>query len=201
MWMDQQEEDWITNADKRIRIIQEIKGINVGVVGALGSDLLIKKIAEKYKSYEKFLFIGRQYNYPVALEGALKMKELCYNYAEGFAAAELKHGPLALVDKKTVAVVINNDQRQQIKMGSTMEEIKSRGGKIINIDYRKKSKDIELISPSEIVDDNIVVPSVCSCLSPMVSVITLQLFAYHSAIARGKNVDRPRNLAKSVTVE
>ena len=201
MWMDQQQEDWITNADKRKTIISSIKELNNSIIQALNNDVFISKIASKYKSYNKFLFIGRQYNYPVALEGALKMKELCYNYAEGYAAAELKHGPLALVDKKTVAIVINNDPRQQIKMGSTMQEIKSRGGKIINIDYERKTKDLELIAPSELVDDNIVVPNICSCLSPMLSVIPLQLLAYHSAIARGKNVDRPRNLAKSVTVE
>ena len=104
------------------------------IIATLKNDKQIKKIARKYKSYEKFLFIGRQYNYPVAIEGALKMKELCYNYAEGYAAAELKHGPLALVDNKTAAVIINNDVKQQIKMNSTVQEIKSRGGKIINID-------------------------------------------------------------------
>ena len=129
------------------------------------------------------------------------MKELCYNYAEGFAAAELKHGPLALVDNKTVAVIINNDIKQQIKMNSTMEEIKSRGGKIINIDYAKATNDDLLTKPDEMIDDNIIIPNICSCLSPVLAVIPLQLLAYHSAILRGKNVDRPRNLAKSVTVE
>jgi len=201
MWIDQQQEDWITHAELRKYIVNDISKIENKIKATLKKDKEIKKIAKKYKEYEKFLFIGRQYNYPVAIEGALKMKELCYNYAEGFAAAELKHGPLALVDDKTVAVIINNDIKQQIKMNSTMEEIKSRGGKIINIDYAKATNDDLLTKPDEMIDDNIIIPNICSCLSPILAVIPLQLLAYHSAILRGKNVDRPRNLAKSVTVE
>ena len=201
MWIDQQQEDWITHAELRKYIIGDISKIKNKIIATLKNDKQIKKIARKYKSYEKFLFIGRQYNYPVAIEGALKMKELCYNYAEGYAAAELKHGPLALVDNKTAAVIINNDVKQQIKMNSTVQEIKSRGGKIINIDYAKATDDDILIEPNRIIDDNIIIPNICSCLSPMLAVIPLQLLAYHSAVLRGKNVDRPRNLAKSVTVE
>ncbi len=201
MWIDQQQSDWITHAELRKYIIKDIHGIEEKIRDALAVDMQIEKIAKRYKDYEKFIFIGRQYNYPVAIEGALKMKELCYNYAEGFAAAELKHGPLALVDKKTAAIIINNDTKQQIKMNSTVEEIKSRGGKIINIDYERSTPDAILKEPSEKVDDNIVIPNICSCLSPVLGVIPLQLLAYYSAIVRGRNVDRPRNLAKSVTVE
>lgn len=193
MWIDQQQSDWITHADMRRYIVSDMKDITAHIITILSQAEDIRKIANKYKSYNKFLFIGRQYNYPVALEGALKMKELCYNYAEGYAAAELKHGPIALVDKKTVCIIINNDIKQKMKMNSTIEEIKSRGGKVINVDC----DDEYLVN----IDDSIIIPKVASCLSPVLSVIPLQLMAYYSAIARKKNVDRPRNLAKSVTVE
>ena len=200
LWM-QQQLDKNIYTEMRKYIISDMKKLSDKMSAILKIDNKIRDIADKYKKYERFLFIGRQYNYPVALEGALKMKELCYNHAEGYAAAELKHGPIALVDKKTVAIVINNDIKQQIKMESTIREIRSRGGKIINIDYEKRSTDLLVISPSDLIDDNIIVPNIASCLSPVLSVVPLQLFAMHSAIERGKNVDRPRNLAKSVTVE
>ena len=200
LWI-QQNCDQDVYTEIRKRIITGLRDIDDNILKVLHLDTQIEYIAKKYSSYNRFLFIGRQYNYPVALEAALKMKEICYNHAEGYAAAELKHGPLALVDNRTVAVVVNNDITQKIKMNSTIQEIKSRGGKIINIEYSKKTTDDMLTNPEEIIDDNIVVPNTVSCLTPIVSVVPLQLLAFYSAIARGKNVDRPRNLAKSVTVE
>jgi len=200
LWIQQQEGGDIYT-EQRKAILSDVGKISDSIIKILHIDKQIHNIAKKYKNYDRFLFVGRQYNYPVALEGALKMKELCYNHAEGYAAAELKHGPIALVDDKTATIVINNDIKQQIKMDSTIREIKSRGGKIINIDYARKTSDLMLISPSELIDENIVVPNIISSLSPILSVVPLQLFAFYSAIEREKNVDRPRNLAKSVTVE
>jgi glucosamine--fructose-6-phosphate aminotransferase (isomerizing) len=194
MWMGQDRDDWINRIDQYVYILEDLQKMESYIKQVLRVNACVSKIAKKYKKYNKFLFIGRQYNYPVALEGALKMKELCYNYAEGFAAAELKHGPLALVDHQTVAIVLNNDTKQQIKMENTISEIKSRCGKIISIENKDNPN-------NDNADDRIIVPTVASCLSPIMSVIPLQLFAYHSAILRKKNVDRPRNLAKSVTVE
>lgn len=193
MWIGQEMDDWRYNLDKYVYISGELQNIHKYIAKTIKSNTSISKISKKYKTYDKFLFVGRQYNYPIALEGALKMKELCYNYAEGYAAAELKHGPLAIVDDKTVAVVLNNDISQQNKMCNTINEIKSRGGKIITIDNN--------IDNNILADDTIIVPATASCLSPIVGVIPMQLLAYHSAILRKKNVDRPRNLAKSVTVE
>tara|TARA_B100002019_G_scaffold291249_1_gene310885 strand:+ start:2012 stop:3859 length:1848 start_codon:yes stop_codon:yes gene_type:complete len=194
LWISQNDyhNDHVYNETRKM-LIQHINDIDVLVSKSLFTDGKMLAIAKELKDVNKFIFIGRQYNYPVALEGALKMKELCYNHAEGYAAAELKHGPIALVDDNTVAIAVNNNVRQTDKMNSNIQEIKSRGGRIINIDCSKNT--------STDVDYNIQIPIVHSCLSPIMSVVPLQLFAYHSAVFRGKNVDRPRNLAKSVTVE
>lgn len=155
----------------------------------------IKKVARKYASAKNFLFLGRKYNFPIALEGALKLKEISYIHAEGYGAGEMKHGPLALIDENfpTLAIVPNDSVRD--KMLSNIKEIQARRGKVIVI---ATSGDQEIAG---LVDDVIYIPETIEMLSPILTVIPLQLFAYHVAVALGRDVDKPRNLAKSVTVE
>lgn len=155
----------------------------------------IKKLAEKYAQSRDFLFIGRNYLYPCALEGALKLKEISYIHAEGCSAGEMKHGPLAMIDKAfpTIALACNGPLLE--KTLSNIEEIKARGGPIIAIASEGNE------SVSKLADNVIYVPKVREQLQPLLVVIVLQLFAYHMAVTKGLNVDRPRNLAKSVTVE
>ncbi len=155
----------------------------------------IKKIAVKYARAKNFLFLGRKYNFPIALEGALKLKEISYIHAEGYGAGEMKHGPLALIDKNfpTMAIVPNDSVRD--KMLSNIKEIQAREGKVIVI-ATEGDKEI-----AQLVDDVIYVPATIEMISPILTVIPLQLFAYHVAVALGRDVDKPRNLAKSVTVE
>ena len=155
----------------------------------------IKKIADKYKDARDFLFIGRRYSYPVALEGAIKLKEISYVHAEGYGAGEMKHGPLAMIDEKFPTLAIIPSDSVYEKTISNMIEIKARKGPLIAIategDERVK----------EITNDVIYIPKTIEQLSPILSGIVVQLFAYHFAAEKGLNVDRPRNLAKSVTVE
>ncbi len=155
----------------------------------------IKKIAEKYKDYSNFLYIGRKYSYPVALEGALKLKEISYIHAEGYSAGEMKHGPLALIDENfpTFAVCLNDSVRD--KMLSNIEEIKARRGRVIAL-ATKGDKEV-----ADLVDDVIYIPQTKEVVSPIVSVVPLQMFAYYVAHLRGLDVDQPRNLSKCVTVE
>lgn len=155
----------------------------------------IKKIAAKYKDARDFLFIGRRYSYPAALEGALKLKEVSYVHAEGYGAGEMKHGPLAMIDANfpTVAVVPQDSVYE--KTLSNIIEIKTRKGPVIAVATEGNTE------IAKIVDDVMYIPKVIEQLSPVLSVIVLQLFAYHFAAEKGLNVDRPRNLAKSVTVE
>lgn len=155
----------------------------------------IKKIAEKYAAAKNFLFLGRKYNFPIALEGALKLKEISYIHAEGYGAGEMKHGPLALIDENfpTMAIVPNDSVRD--KMLSNLKEIQARQGRVIAI---ATEGDEEM---AELVDDVIYVPATIEMLSPILAVVPLQLFAYHVAVTLGRDVDKPRNLAKSVTVE
>jgi glucosamine--fructose-6-phosphate aminotransferase (isomerizing) len=160
---------------------------------SLSSD--IKKIASKYSSSNNFLFLGRGLNYPSALEGALKLKEISYIHAEGYPGAEMKHGPIALIDLHFPTLAIATDTENYTKMISNIQEIKARSGKVIAI-INESDKKIRKLA-----DDYIVVPDMHDILSPVVSAIPLQLFAYHVALLRDCNVDQPRNLAKSVTVE
>jgi len=155
----------------------------------------IKKIAEKYKNYKDFWFIGRKYNYPIALEGALKLKEISYLHAEGSAGGELKHGPLALIDENCPTIAICPSDSVYEKMISNIEEIKARRGKVIAIASEGNEK------IKEIVDDVIYIPKTLEILTPILSVIPLHLFAYYLALKLGRNIDKPKNLAKSVTVE
>jgi glucosamine--fructose-6-phosphate aminotransferase (isomerizing) len=155
----------------------------------------VKHIAEKYFQVDNFLYLGRQYLYPVALEGALKLKEISYIHAEGYPAAEMKHGPIALVDADTPSVFLIPRGHVFEKVMSNLEEIKARGGPVIAI----ASEGDEDVAAKA--DDVIHVPDVADWLQPLVTAVPLQLLAYHVAVLRGCDVDRPRNLAKSVTVE
>ena len=162
---------------------------------ALKANEIIKKIANIYKEAPNFLYLGRGFNFPVALEGALKLKEISYIHAEGYPAAEMKHGPIALIDEDMPIVVIATKYGHYEKIVSNVQEIKSRNGKIIAIvsEGDKQVKDIA--------DHVIEVPVSLELLSPLLTTIPLQLLSYHIAVLLNKNVDQPRNLAKSVTVE
>ena len=155
----------------------------------------INKMAQKYKNASDFLYLGRGLNFPVALEGALKLKEISYIHAEGYPAAEMKHGPIALVDRNMPNVFIVPKDKTYDKIISNIEEIKSRKGKIIIV---TDSKDKIL---RDLADDLILIPKTNQYLFVILATIALQLFSYFIALAKGCNVDQPRNLAKSVTVE
>jgi glucosamine--fructose-6-phosphate aminotransferase (isomerizing) len=155
----------------------------------------IKNIAEKYKNFKNFLFIGRKYSFPIALEGALKLKEISYLHAEGMAGGELKHGPLALIDENFPTIAICPLDSVYDKMISNIKEIKARGGKVLAI---ATQGDEEI---KKMVDDVIYIPKTLEILTPLLSIIPLHLFAYYMAVLLGYDVDKPRNLAKSVTVE
>jgi glucosamine--fructose-6-phosphate aminotransferase (isomerizing) len=144
---------------------------------------------------KNFLYLGRGYNFPVALEGALKLKEISYIHAEGYPAAEMKHGPIALIDEKMPVVFIAPHDRTYEKIMSNIQEVKARRGRVIAI-VNEEEKNI-----SQLADYLICVPQTLDLFSPILSVIPLQLLAYYIAVLRGCNVDQPRNLAKSVTVE
>ncbi len=178
-----------------LRIIEELSALPAHVEEALDTNDDARRIAAKYASCDNFLYLGRQYNFPTALEGALKLKEISYIHAEGYPAAEMKHGPIALVDEHTPSVFIVPQGGVYHKVISNMEEIKARGGPVIAVVDKEDSHAVELA------DDVIRVPAVPEFLQPIVTAIPLQLLAYHAAILRGCDVDKPRNLAKSVTVE
>jgi glucosamine--fructose-6-phosphate aminotransferase (isomerizing) len=155
----------------------------------------IRDIAAVYARYENFLFIGRKYNYPIALEGALKLKEISYVHAEGCAAGEMKHGFIAMIDEEFPTLCMATKDTTYDKTMSNMQEIKSRGGKIIAIATEGNT---EIAS---IADDVIYTPANLDFLQPIPAAVALQLFAYYFAVERGCDIDQPRNLAKSVTVE
>ena len=161
----------------------------------LESSDLIKNIAETYKNHRNFLYLGRGIQFPVALEGALKLKEISYIHAEGYPAAEMKHGPIALIDENMPVVFIATRDEVYQKVVSNMQEVKARNGKIIAI-ATEGDQEIENYA-----DHVIYIPVVRKIVSPLLTVIPLQLLAYHIAVLRGCHVDQPRNLAKSVTVE
>jgi glutamine---fructose-6-phosphate transaminase (isomerizing) len=177
------------------QIIQALEALPKKIDSILTQNDAIKKIAEKYADSKNFFFLGRQYNFPVALEGALKLKEISYIHAEGYPAAEMKHGPIALIDDQTPSVVLIPRDSMQEKTFSNLQEIKARKGPIIAL---ATEGDVEVAKKA---DDVIYVPSTIEPLSPLLNIIPLQLLAYHIAVLRGCDVDKPRNLAKSVTVE
>lgn len=155
----------------------------------------IEKIASTFTYAHNFMYLGRGWNFPVALEGALKLKEISYIHAEGYPAAEMKHGPIALIDAEMPVLFIATHHQQYQKIVSNMEEVKARGGRIIAV-ITEGDEQVK-----QIADQVIEVPQTETFLAPLLSVIPLQLLAYHIAVKKGKNVDMPRNLAKSVTVE
>jgi glucosamine--fructose-6-phosphate aminotransferase (isomerizing) len=177
------------------RIVSELSKLPDFARWVLKSAPEIEKLADKYKNFQSFWFIGRKYNFPVALEGALKLKEISYLHAEGAAGGELKHGPLALIDENFPTIAICPSDSVYDKMVSNIHEIKARGGPVIAI-ATEGNEEIK-----KIVNDIIFIPKTLEMLTPMLSVIPLQLFAYYMAIIHGRDVDKPRNLAKSVTVE
>lgn len=180
---------------ERKAILKELEKLPLKISEILKSSAQIKALAQKYKNYNHFYLIGRKYNFPVALEGALKLKEIAYIHAEGMPAGELKHGPLALVDKNLITIALCPSDSVYEKMLLALEEIKSREGIILAIASRK-NKEIKKIA-----DDVIFIPQTLEPLVPILSVVPLQLFTYYLAEALNREIDKPRNLAKSVTVE
>ncbi len=176
-------------------LVDELSILPEKIVSILGQSKNIEQLAKKYSKYKDFIFMGRGYAYPCALEGALKLKELTYIHAEGYAAGEMKHGPLAMIDANFPTFVIATDSTMTDKTLSNISEIKARGGPIIAL-VSEGNKSIKSYT-----DDVIYVPKTLEQTQPLVVATALHLFAYHMAMALGRNVDRPRNLAKSVTVE
>jgi len=177
------------------RYLQELELMPEKVLEALGTNDKAKEIAAKFKDAPNCLYLGRGYNFPVALEGALKLKEISYIHAEGYPAAEMKHGPIALIDEQMPVVVIAPRQGHYDKVVSNIQEIKSRSGKIIAVVTKGDTQ------VRDLADYVIEIPDTTDALSPLLTTIPLQLLSYHIAVMRGCNVDQPRNLAKSVTVE
>jgi glucosamine--fructose-6-phosphate aminotransferase (isomerizing) len=177
------------------QLLESLRALPEAVRRALDSEDLVRRLAAKYAGAKNFLFLGRQYLYPIALEGALKLTEVSYVHAQGYPAAEIKHGPIALVDAHTPSVFVMPRGPVYDKVLSNLQEVKARGGPVIAI---ASEGDTQV---SALADDVIFVPDVPKHLQAVVSVVPLQLLAYFMAIARGCDVDRPRNLAKSVTVE
>ncbi|MDX1937800.1 MAG: glutamine--fructose-6-phosphate transaminase (isomerizing) [Flavihumibacter sp.] len=183
------------STERYMHLLNEMNDIPEKVALALKDTDNIKRIADKYKDAKDFLYLGRGYNFPIALEGALKLKEISYIHAEGYPAAEMKHGPIALVDENLPVVFVATKDSYYEKIVSNIQEIKARKGKVIAV-----------ISESDdtirgMADDVIVVPEADEIVAPMLSVIPLQLLSYYVGVAKGLDVDKPRNLAKSVTVE
>src|SRR5690606_1698136 len=176
-------------------LLHELENIPAKVEMALKSNDKVKEIAARFKDARNFLYLGRGYGFPVALEGALKLKEISYIHAEGYPAAEMKHGPIALIDEEMPVVVIATKNASYEKVVSNIQEVKARKGKIIAIVTEGDTV------VKKMADYTIEIPETDDILVPLVSVIPLQLLSYHIAVMRGCNVDQPRNLAKSVTVE
>ncbi len=177
------------------RIIEALRGLPDKIRISLETNDHVRQIAGKYCQFNNFLYLGRQYNFPTALEGALKLKEISYIHAEGYPAAEMKHGPIALVDQKTPSVFIMPQDFVYDKVMANLEEVKARGGPVIAVAAEDDTR------VDALADDVIRIPHVEEFLQPMVAIVPLQLLAYHIAVLRGCDVDKPRNLAKSVTVE
>jgi glucosamine--fructose-6-phosphate aminotransferase (isomerizing) len=181
--------------DYGIEIARELAALPQKIERVLATDAAVKRMADLYQKHNNFIYLGRGFNFPVALEGALKLKEISYIHAEGYPAAEMKHGPIALIDDQMPVVFICTRDSAYEKVVSNMMEVRARRGRIIAI---ATEGDMEMSSRA---DHVLYVPASIPMLQPILSVIPLQLLAYHVAVARGCDVDQPRNLAKSVTVE
>ncbi|MGC8870739.1 MAG: SIS domain-containing protein [Brevinematia bacterium] len=177
-------------------IIQDMKKLPELIDFTLNStNNLIKELSREFSKQRNLLYLGRNFNYPVALEGALKLKEISYIHAEGYPAAEMKHGPIALIDENMPVLFIATQNPIYEKVLSNIQEVKARHGKVIAI-INENDREVRKVA-----DYTITVPYIIEPLSPIINVIPLQLFAYHIAVTKGLDVDKPRNLAKSVTVE
>ena len=181
--------------EKGIELVKELKRLPEKVQAILSDSKKIEFIANEFKDTKNFLYLGRGYNFPAALEGALKLKEISYIHAEGYPAAEMKHGPIALIDENMPVVFIAPQDRTYEKIMSNIQEVKARNGKVIAIVNNEED------GIHNLADYKIYIPKTLDLFSPILSVIPLQLLAYYIAVSRGCNVDQPRNLAKSVTVE
>ena len=174
---------------------QELQRIPHKIESILYQSSKIENLAQRYFHYTNFLYLGRWVNFPIALEGALKLKEISYIHAEGYPAGEMKHGPIALIEEKMPTVAIAPKDRVYEKMLSNISEVKTRNGIVLAVAW-EEDKEIK-----EKVDEIIYIPSSHPLFTPFLTVVPLQLFAYYIALKRGADVDQPRNLAKSVTVE
>ena len=181
--------------EKFLEVIRELTVIPAKIKKILISNPKIAELSRIFTYAHNFLYLGRAYSFPVALEGALKLKEISYIHAEGYPAAEMKHGPIALIDAEMPVVVVATHNAMYEKIMSNIQEIKARKGKVIAL----VTEGDTVIS--KLADDCIELPETLECLEPLIATVPLQLLAYHVAICKGKNVDQPRNLAKSVTVE
>ena len=181
--------------ERFIHLLKELSAVPDKVAEILQNTTEIKRIAEKHSDATSFLFLGRGYNFPIALEGALKLKEISYIHAEGYPAAEMKHGPIALVDENLPVLFVATKDAYHEKVISNMQEINARKGKLIAIVTDGDT------SVSELSKDLIFVPEADELIAPIINTIPLQLLSYYIGVSRGLDVDKPRNLAKSVTVE
>jgi glucosamine--fructose-6-phosphate aminotransferase (isomerizing) len=181
--------------DRAAALAAELAAIPAKIAMILRQEAAIQALADRFTYAPNFLYLGRSFNFPVALEGALKLKEISYIHAEGYPAAEMKHGPIALIDRLMPVVVIATTAHTSDKMLSNIEEVKARQGRVIAVTTPGQD---EVKRLAEFV---IEIPETDDALSPLLAVIPLQLLAYHIAVNRGCDVDQPRNLAKSVTVE
>jgi glucosamine--fructose-6-phosphate aminotransferase (isomerizing) len=181
--------------ERYVHLVNELASVPEKVKEILADTSVIEKIALKFKDAKDFLYLGRGYNFPIALEGALKLKEISYIHAEGYPAAEMKHGPIALVDENLPVVFVATKDMYYDKVVSNIQEIKARKGQIIAV-----ASVGDQVLPT--MSDNIMfVPAIDEVIAPLLSVIPMQLLSYYVGIAKGIDVDKPRNLAKSVTVE
>jgi glucosamine--fructose-6-phosphate aminotransferase (isomerizing) len=185
----------VLNQEQSGKLIADLLNLPAQVREILSRERAIEKIAKKYGRSKDFLYLGRGVNYPIALEGALKLKEISYIHAEGYPAGEMKHGPIALIDEEMPVVVLLPKDPVYAKTLSNMKEVEARGGRIIII------TDAPSTELEDIAWEIIQVPTTNHLLMPILLTIPMQLLAYHIAVYRGTDVDQPRNLAKSVTVE
>jgi glucosamine--fructose-6-phosphate aminotransferase (isomerizing) len=184
------------SARRALEILHALEAVPKQLESILAQNSALKKLAKKYAKADDFFFLSRGYNFPIALEGALKLKEISYIHAEGYAAGELKHGPIALIDENMPIVVIAPHDGVFEKTVSNMQEVAARGGNIILMTDAKGAAEATVESMV-----TIVLPDMASIFTPIVYAVPVQLLAYHTAVVMGTDVDQPRNLAKSVTVE
>jgi glucosamine--fructose-6-phosphate aminotransferase (isomerizing) len=183
------------SAKRALDVLHAIEKLPAQIEKIIAQNATFKKLAKKYHDVDDFFFLGRGYTFPIALEGALKLKEISYIHAEGYSAAEMKHGPIALIDDKTPTVFLVPQDSMYEKTMANLAMIRARKGPIIAL-ATEGDKQIKKVA-----DDVIYLPQTIEQLYPILASVPLQLFAYHIAVARGCDVDKPRNLAKSVTVE